>query len=39
VTHPRFEELFVEVTTPEQRERVTRALEALFASDVAAAAR
>jgi hypothetical protein len=30
VTHPRFQELFVEVTTPAQRERVGAALDALF---------
>jgi hypothetical protein len=31
VTHPRFEELFVQVTTPVQRERVGAALASLFA--------
>jgi hypothetical protein len=30
VTHPRFQELFVEVTTPAQRERVGSALDGLF---------
>ncbi len=31
-THPRFLELFLQVTTPEQQARVMRALEAVFAS-------
>ena len=30
VTHPRFEQLFTEVTTPAQRTRVGGALESLF---------
>lgn len=38
VTHPRFEELFVEVTTPAQRARVGAALESLFRSEQVAAA-
>jgi hypothetical protein len=37
VTHPRFQELFAEVTTPAQRERVGAALEGLFAEELAAA--
>jgi len=36
VTHPRFEELFVEVTTPAQQERVGNALQSLFAESPAA---
>jgi hypothetical protein len=40
VTHPRFEELFVAVTTPAQREKVSRALGPIVADQeiVAAAA-
>jgi hypothetical protein len=38
VTHPRFQELFVEVATPAQRERVGKALEALFGDQLRAAA-
>jgi hypothetical protein len=37
VTHPRFQELFVEVTTAAQRERVGAALEGLFREDLALA--
>ena len=37
VTHPRFEELFTEVTTPAQRSRVGLALESLFQMEPAAA--
>ncbi len=37
VTHPRFQELFAEVSTPPQRERVGAALETLFRSQPAAA--
>ena len=37
VTHPRFEELLVEVTTPAQRERIGAALEGLLAEAPAAA--
>jgi hypothetical protein len=37
VTHPRFQELFVEVTTPAQRERVGAALGTLFAEQAQAA--
>lgn len=36
VTHPRFEELFSEVTTPVQQERVGKALQSLFAPSPAA---
>lgn len=39
VTHPRFQELFVEVTTPAQRERVGAALASLFQEEPVAAAR
>ncbi|MBK8977698.1 MAG: diiron oxygenase [Planctomycetes bacterium] len=35
VTHPRFQELFLEVTTPAQQERVGAALGALLAGDAA----
>jgi hypothetical protein len=38
VTHPKFQELFVEVTTPAQRERVGKALDGLFAEPAEAAA-
>jgi hypothetical protein len=38
VTHPRFQELFVEVTTPEQRRRVDAALAGLFPGELASAA-
>jgi hypothetical protein len=38
VTHPRFQELFVEVTTPAQRERVGAALDTLFSQQLTAAA-
>jgi len=38
VTHPRFQELFLEVTRPEQQERVGAALESLFAEPAPAAA-
>jgi hypothetical protein len=34
-THPRFQELFAEVTTPAQRERVGSALDRLFAEQPA----
>jgi hypothetical protein len=37
VTHPRFQELFAEVTTPAQRERVGAALESLFHEQLQAA--
>jgi hypothetical protein len=37
VTHPRFQELFTEVTTPAQRERVGAALDKLLGPDAAAA--
>lgn len=37
VTHPRFQELFAEVTTPAQRERVGAALASLFPRELAAA--
>jgi hypothetical protein len=37
VTHPRFEELFVQVTTPEQRTRVGLALESLLQTEQLAA--
>jgi hypothetical protein len=37
VTHPRFQELLVEVTTPPQRERIGAALDGLLASPVASA--
>jgi hypothetical protein len=36
VTHPRFQELFAEVSTPEQRQRVGAAVEGLFGSALAA---
>jgi P-aminobenzoate N-oxygenase AurF len=39
VTHPRFEELLVEVTTPEQRERIGAALQGLLAPEPAMAGR
>ena len=38
VTHPRFQELFAEVTTPAQRERVGAALDTLFSQQLTAAA-
>jgi hypothetical protein len=38
VTHPRFEELFIAVTTPAQREKVSRALGTIVAVQEAAAA-
>ena len=38
VTHPRFQELFVEVTTPAQRERVGAALDTLFREQLPVAA-
>lgn len=37
VTHPRFQELFAEVTTAAQQERVGAALDKLFGADAAAA--
>src|SRR5262249_45764298 len=37
VTHPRFQELFSEVTTPAQRQRVGAALEGLFQDPLAIA--
>lgn len=36
VTHPKFQELFVSVTTPAQRERVAKAIERLSRDDLAA---
>ena len=38
VTHPRFQELFTEVTTPAQRERVGTALDTLFQQQLPVAA-
>ena len=37
VTHPKFEQLFADVTTPAQRERVGAALNSLFGAELAAA--